>query len=62
MARLQELQYIVAGGTKVISGKSLSPRSTRCYLKTSLRCKQESVRYHLPLPSVPSNFPPLFGS
>ncbi|KAG6701455.1 hypothetical protein I3842_08G165700 [Carya illinoinensis] len=44
MARLQELQYTVAGGTKVISGVSLSPRSTRGYLKTSLRCKQESVR------------------
>ncbi|GLT38284.1 hypothetical protein SLA2020_125420 [Shorea laevis] len=44
MARLQELQYTVAGGTKVISGVSLSPRSTRGYLKTSLRCKQESMR------------------
>ncbi|KAL6324051.1 hypothetical protein AAG906_006322 [Vitis piasezkii] len=44
MARLQELQYTVAGGTKVISGKSLSPRSTRGYLKTSFRCKQESLR------------------
>lgn len=46
MARLQELQYTVAGGTKVISGVSLSPRSTRGYLRTSLRCKQESVRYN----------------
>jgi hypothetical protein len=45
MARLQELQYTVAGGTKVISGVSLSPRSTRAYLRTSLRCKQESARY-----------------
>ncbi|XP_010277932.1 PREDICTED: probable microtubule-binding protein TANGLED [Nelumbo nucifera] len=44
MARLQELQYTVSGGTKVISGVSLSPRSTRGYLKTSLRCKQESLR------------------
>ncbi|KAK3008001.1 hypothetical protein RJ639_014671 [Escallonia herrerae] len=44
MARLQELQYTVAGGRKVISGVSLSPRSTRGYLKTSLRCKQESLR------------------
>ncbi|GKV20669.1 hypothetical protein SLEP1_g30757 [Rubroshorea leprosula] len=44
MARLQELQYTVAGGAKVISGVSLSPRSTRGYLKTSLRCKQESMR------------------
>ncbi|KAB1202261.1 putative microtubule-binding protein TANGLED [Morella rubra] len=44
MARLQELQYTVAGGAKVISGVSLSPRSTRGYLRTSLRCKQESVR------------------
>lgn len=45
MARLQELQYTVSGGTKVISGVSLSPRSTRGYIKTSLRCKQESLRY-----------------
>ncbi|XP_059648536.1 microtubule-binding protein TANGLED [Cornus florida] len=44
MARLQELQYTVTGGTKVISGVSLSPRSTRGYLRTSLRCKQESLR------------------
>uniref|UniRef100_A0A5B7BCA4 Putative microtubule-binding protein TANGLED n=1 Tax=Davidia involucrata TaxID=16924 RepID=A0A5B7BCA4_DAVIN len=44
MARLQELQCTVTGGTKVISGVSLSPRSTRGYLKTSLRCKQESLR------------------
>ncbi|KAJ7977974.1 microtubule-binding protein TANGLED-like [Quillaja saponaria] len=44
MARLQELQYTVAGGTKVISGVNLSPRSTRGYLRTSLRCKQESAR------------------
>ncbi|PON43933.1 putative microtubule-binding protein TANGLED [Trema orientale] len=44
MARLQELQYTVSGGTKVISGVSLSPRSTRGYLRTSLRCKQETVR------------------
>ena len=44
MARLQELQYTVSGGSKVISGVSLSPRSTRGYLRTSLRCKQETVR------------------
>ncbi|CAK9168036.1 unnamed protein product [Ilex paraguariensis] len=44
MARLQELQYTVAGGTKVISGVTLSPRSTRGYLKASIRCKQESLR------------------
>ncbi|CAN1232913.1 Probable microtubule-binding protein TANGLED [Linum perenne] len=44
MARLQELQYTVTGGNKVISGVSLSPRSTRGYLRTSLRCKQESLR------------------
>ncbi|XP_061338035.1 microtubule-binding protein TANGLED [Gastrolobium bilobum] len=44
MARLQELQYTVTGGTKVVSGVSLSPRSTRGYLRTSLRCKQESAR------------------
>lgn len=45
MARLQELQYTVTGGTKVISGVTLSPRSTRGYLRTSLRCKQETLRY-----------------
>ncbi|KAK9016988.1 hypothetical protein V6N11_079478 [Hibiscus sabdariffa] len=44
MERLQELQYTVAGGKKVISGVKLSPRSTRANLKTSLRCKQESLR------------------
>ncbi|CAJ1960866.1 unnamed protein product [Sphenostylis stenocarpa] len=44
MVRLQELQYTVAGGTKVDSGVSLSPRSTKGYLRTSVRCKQESVR------------------
>ncbi|MFQ6655300.1 hypothetical protein Gotur_025917, partial [Gossypium turneri] len=36
MARLQELQLTVAGGSKVISGLSLSPRSTRGYMRTSL--------------------------
>lgn len=44
MARLQELQYTVTGGNKVVSGVKLSPRSTKVYLRTSLRCKQESVR------------------
>ncbi|XP_010546695.1 PREDICTED: microtubule-binding protein TANGLED isoform X2 [Tarenaya hassleriana] len=44
MERLQELQYTVSGGTKIVSGVSLSPRSTRTYLKTSLRCKQETLR------------------
>ncbi|KAG9457931.1 hypothetical protein H6P81_002439 [Aristolochia fimbriata] len=44
MARLQELQFTVSGGTKTISGVNLSPRSTRGYLKTSIRCKQESLR------------------
>ncbi|KAL3516092.1 hypothetical protein ACH5RR_022994 [Cinchona calisaya] len=44
IARLQELQFTVTGGTKVISGVTLSPRSTRGYLRTSLRCKQESLR------------------
>ena len=62
MARLQELQYTVAGGTKVVSGETLSPRSTRGYLRTSLRCKQESLRYLSPLLPVSSLFPPLFGS
>lgn len=47
IARLQELQFTVTGGTKVISGVTLSPRSTRGYLRTSLRCKQESLRYKL---------------
>ncbi|CAN4111117.1 unnamed protein product [Withania somnifera] len=44
MARLQELQHTVTGGNKVISGVTVSPRSTRGYLRTSLRCKQESLR------------------
>ncbi|KAH6802479.1 cyclin family [Perilla frutescens var. frutescens] len=43
MARLQELQHTVTGGTKLVS-LSLSPRSGRNYLRTSLRCKQESLR------------------
>ncbi|KAG5232479.1 hypothetical protein OIU76_016802 [Salix suchowensis] len=50
MARLQELQYTVAGGEKVIDGVSLSPRSTRGYLRTSLRCKQESLRIKSSVP------------
>ncbi|XP_058738573.1 probable microtubule-binding protein TANGLED [Vicia villosa] len=37
MNRLQELQFTV-------SGLNLSPRSARNYLRTSLRCKQESIR------------------
>ncbi|PWZ19231.1 Microtubule-binding protein TANGLED1 [Zea mays] len=57
MARLQELQYTVAGGAKVVSGVSLSPRSTRGYLRTSLRCKQETVRQVFWLCS-PSEFGP----
>ncbi|CAE5966212.1 unnamed protein product [Arabidopsis arenosa] len=44
MERLQELQFTIAGGTKVVSGVNLSPRSTRIYLRTSLRCKQETLR------------------
>ncbi|GAU11525.1 hypothetical protein TSUD_345150 [Trifolium subterraneum] len=44
MNRLQELQFTVSGGTKLVSGVNLSPRSTRTYLRTSLRCKQESIR------------------
>ncbi|CAN6544778.1 unnamed protein product [Malus baccata var. baccata] len=44
VARLQELQYTVLGGTKVISGVSLSPGSSRGYLRASLRCKQETAR------------------
>jgi microtubule-binding protein TANGLED1 len=53
MARLQELQYTVAGGAKVVSGVSLSPRSTRGYLRTSIRCKQETVRQASPSQSHP---------
>ncbi|XP_042394031.1 microtubule-binding protein TANGLED1-like [Zingiber officinale] len=44
VARLQELQYTVVGGAKVVAGVTLSPRSTRGYLRTSVRCKQESLR------------------
>lgn len=44
VARLQELQYTVMGGAKVVAGVTLSPRSTRGYLRTSVRCKQESLR------------------
>lgn len=43
MARLQELQYTVRG-SKVHLGVNLSPRSTRGYMRMSLRCKQESLR------------------
>ncbi|XAR69590.1 hypothetical protein NMG60_11001241 [Bertholletia excelsa] len=59
MARLQELQYTVTGGTKVIGGVSLSPRSTRGYLRTSLRCKQEFLRIKNsnPRKSPPGKFP-----
>ncbi|GAV63165.1 hypothetical protein CFOL_v3_06685 [Cephalotus follicularis] len=64
MARLQELQYTVAGGNKVICGVSLSPRSTRGYLRTSLRCKQESIRTRgatAPSKSPVGKFPPSRG-
>ncbi|MFQ6626331.1 hypothetical protein Gotur_005491 [Gossypium turneri] len=37
MVRLQELQLTVAGGSKIISGVSLSLRSTRGYIRTNLR-------------------------
>lgn len=43
MARLQELQYTVKG-SKVHLGVNLSPRSTKGYMRMSLRCKQESLR------------------
>ncbi|XP_074312300.1 microtubule-binding protein TANGLED isoform X2 [Silene latifolia] len=43
MTRLQELQYTATGGNKVVNGVKLSPRSTKAYFKTSLRCKQESM-------------------
>lgn len=52
MARLQELQFAVTGGNKVISGVTLSPRSTRGYIRTSMRCKQESLRLGMRGPSV----------
>ncbi|KAB1999565.1 hypothetical protein ES319_D12G170900v1 [Gossypium barbadense] len=63
MARLQELQLTVAGGSKVISGVSLSPRSTRGYMKTSLRCKQESLRMKnsTPRKSLVGKFPTTAG-
>ncbi|XP_021282710.1 probable microtubule-binding protein TANGLED [Herrania umbratica] len=63
MARLQELQYTVAGGRKVISGVSLSPRSTRGYLRTSLRCKQESltIKNATPRKSLVGKFPASAG-
>ncbi|GLJ14361.1 hypothetical protein SUGI_0232050 [Cryptomeria japonica] len=44
MARLQEIQCTIAGGSKLCGGIALSPRSTRGYLRTSLRCKEESLR------------------
>ncbi|KAH9301542.1 hypothetical protein KI387_013125, partial [Taxus chinensis] len=44
MARLQEIQCTISGGSKLCGGVALSPRSTRGYLRTSMRCKQESVR------------------
>ncbi|MQL77528.1 hypothetical protein Taro_009926 [Colocasia esculenta] len=44
VARLQELQYAVSGGSKTVAGVRLSPRSTRGYLRTSVRCKQETLR------------------
>ncbi|KAK9735413.1 hypothetical protein RND81_04G204400 [Saponaria officinalis] len=43
MARLEELQYTLNGGNKVVNGVKLSPTSTKAYFKTSLRCKQESL-------------------
>ncbi|RRT44492.1 hypothetical protein B296_00020915 [Ensete ventricosum] len=41
----KELQCTVTGGTKVVAGVTLSPRSTRGYLRTSLVCKKESLRF-----------------
>ncbi|KAL0923067.1 hypothetical protein M5K25_007112 [Dendrobium thyrsiflorum] len=40
ITRLQEIQFTVTRGTKIISGLKVSPRSIR----TSLGCKQESLR------------------
>jgi len=44
MARLQEMQCTIVGGSKACGGVNLSPRSTRGYLRASLRCKEESLR------------------
>ncbi|XP_027349548.1 microtubule-binding protein TANGLED [Abrus precatorius] len=64
LVRLQELQFTVAGGTKVVSGVSLSPGGTRGYLRTSLRCKQESIRIknEAPKRSPQGKFPRLVNS
>ncbi|KAL2345691.1 hypothetical protein Fmac_006976 [Flemingia macrophylla] len=59
MVRLLELEYTVNGGTKVVSGVTLSPRSTKGYLRTSMRCKQESARikHDAPIRSPQGKFP-----
>ncbi|XP_028553108.1 microtubule-binding protein TANGLED1 [Dendrobium catenatum] len=44
ITRLQEIQFTVTKGTKIISGLKVSPRSTRGYIRTSHGCKQESLR------------------
>ncbi|XP_052488081.1 probable microtubule-binding protein TANGLED [Gossypium raimondii] len=63
MARLQELQLTVAGGSKVISGVSLSPRSTRGYMRTTPKCKKESLRMKnsTPRKSPVGKFPATVG-
>lgn len=45
MARLQELQFTASGGAKSIDVVNLCPRSSRGYLRSSLRCKQDSFRW-----------------
>lgn len=52
LARLQELQYTANGGSKLSSGVNLTPQTTTSYLRTSLRCKQESARNATPLKST----------
>ncbi|KAL0923063.1 hypothetical protein M5K25_007108 [Dendrobium thyrsiflorum] len=63
ITRLQEIQFTVTRGTKIISGLKVSPRSIR----TSLGCKQESLRFVCPfaIPEIPvqnslASSPPLF--
>ncbi|KAH0465252.1 hypothetical protein IEQ34_005355 [Dendrobium chrysotoxum] len=48
ITRLQEIQFTVTRGTKIITGLKVSPRSTRGYIRTSLSCKQESLRFVWP--------------
>ncbi|MQL75403.1 hypothetical protein Taro_007762 [Colocasia esculenta] len=60
VARLQELQYDVSGGSKTVAGIRLSPRSTRGYLRTSVRCKQETLKFDEERhgPEIPGGYSP----